>query len=380
MILDKISNLIETKNFDQINKILEKTIQQENLDEFFLLIKFFLKLDDGLYYINLNNLILSWKILITHGKIKFSFKIADQILEKLVVNKRIIFLEKFLEELIPTSYPKKKIQHIREKIKMIKGISPNEINEVDFDFINDFHEEFWFGKKNHLKTEIQNLKKWDVEKIKKIYEYILIYGYDEEVILEMLPVISKSEQYKRQYLNFLSKQNLTIPTIVNHSNDEIQNLKKDYDQLALQLISGQKTNLDRDERNTIISIKLMSEEDFKLVAKEYLIAFRMLGMIEVVKYIVQRIIVLEFDLKTKIEATFTLVDALVENQMYESAIIEIDKAILNLNLIPEEKIAFLKLKMNSCKKLSQVSLVKQIEQEIKSLKQYTNYIKNGIES
>ena len=256
-----------------------------------------------------------WSFLSKSGKISKAMDYATKYLDHLFRYKRIPTIKLFLHELKNANFPKKKIDKFQNKLQMILGDKSLE-NTALFDELFDWHDEHWKTHKESLKRSILSYTKWDLDLVKMIYEFTLKYYFDVEVMEKYKKKILENKKYSKDFINLLKARDINIF-------HKIENVKKqneysiDYDQLAYSLLS-QKQQLGQEEQNKVmLSLENMNYEELSSKGQEMLIAFRMLGMHEVVKFLANRLLNFDLEQKEKLSVAYIKAETYAEeNDFY----------------------------------------------------------------
>jgi tetratricopeptide (TPR) repeat protein len=142
-------------------------------------------------------------------------------------------------------------------------------------------------------------------------------------------------------------------------------LNIDYDQVAMDLLSGVKEPNNEEQRRVLNSLKFISEEELKLRGHEMIVAFELLGLEQVVLALCEKMIAIQSDVKQKASTYYVWAQALNNLGDFYKTIDLIDDIIQEEPLLADERIAFLYLKAEACLKLKKTKMAKILFLEIK---------------
>jgi tetratricopeptide (TPR) repeat protein len=262
----------------------------------------------------------------TDGKVGEAQKYAKEVLEELCELKRIPALIHFINQLQELGYPQKKIIKYEALLGQFQGRPGNSTFQLDW------HIDHFKSEQEFFKTFILDIEEWDQKHFELCYEYILRFGEDEEVF-------SKLDNLKQ-----------VIPSDIQSavkSEVSLKNLNFNYEQIAYELISGKKTSDEFGQKGIIKTLKFIDFEKNKKEGREMAIAFRFLGMDEVVVYLCDRLSVLHNDiseLKDRASLVFLGIESLLNLEDYHTAQQKIELFIADEPIYGDEKLAFIYLK------------------------------------
>ena len=134
----------------------------------------------------------------------------------------------------------------------------------------------------------------------------------------------------------------------------------DYDQLAMDVISGEKKPSIAEQRRILISIQELNEQELKEKGKDMIIAFGLLGMEMVVIRLCERLIPLILEVNQRASIQFMLAQSYFESHEYHKVCDLIDDTFESEPLLQDESIAFKYLKAESLMKLKKYKMAKEI--------------------
>lgn len=303
-----------------------------------------------------------WKIAFKAGKIKLAKSYAEFILDYFIEYKRIPALRKLHEELLNEGLLKN-----NKNFKMIDAILGKKSFPLEDSRWFEAHPEMWKNSKNILKQYLLDETSWKSEEWKLAYEYILKFHYDKDLFLalaEKAQSLKKSE-HKRKFLAFLASKKVDIkafeekkPQAVSSKKDTVLNV--DYDQLAMDVMSGVMEPSLAEQKRILISIHDLSNEDLVTKGKDMVVAFGLLGMDKVVASLCERILPLLTEVSQRASIQFMMAQALYNNNEFYKVIDMIDDTFNEEPLLDEEVLAFNYLKAESFLKLKKNRAAKEL--------------------
>jgi hypothetical protein len=360
---------LDEKNWSALSHELILFMKDENSSDNFDLIDFIENIDQDFFKFDHKiNLEIS-KYLNKIGKIKLAEKYAKNYLQHLIIKKKYFTINHILIDFQEMGILKKELSKYHKAPQIFLG--DKEAYKIAYEdlLIQDWHIDYWETPLELLKTKILNIKRWDKEKVKLTYEFILKYQYDYEIFSELYTLIKKDKKVLKIFLQ-LSKnkkffyEELPSSTDLNYDSE----LKIDYDQVAFEIISGKK-EIDIHEENKIIkSLSLMDEKELLSKGNDLVIAFRLLEMNTVVIYLCEKLLNTEIEIKQRTSLLFIKFQSLIDQQEEYKAIDLIDLTLNELVLIQDETIAFLYLKAMAYFKLQKDKSAELIIKEIKKIK------------
>lgn len=356
--LDHINQLLFEKNWTAIASILEVEIKHaENLDES-TLIEIYEKMDSDFrqeYCFNINSKL--WKHALKIGKVKLAKKYAQLAIDHLVKLKRIPYLQMFIAEL--KAHGLGKLDFHETEVAIVQGNCASSKIDVNahWEFLS-LHPEKWRENKNFLKQHLVGLDRFSTEDWKLVYEYFLNFHYDEELLLKLNRHVQETNKDKfiEKFSKFLHSKNVKIEKVIKKVSSETpsQNFKVNYDELALEVISGELNPTSDEQRKVMIGLRDISEKELLSKGVDMIVAFNLLGMDEVVKMLGERLIPLITDVRTRASVEFTCAQSLFEKQNFYAVIDYIDDVLEKEPLLDSELMAFEYLKAEALLKLKRI--------------------------
>ena len=144
-------------------------------------------------------------------------------------------------------------------------------------------------------------------------------------------------------------------------------LHLDYDQMALELLSGLKEPNVDEQRRVINSLKFISDQELLLKGQDIIVAFELLGMEQVVYELCQKMLELQVDIKDRVTTFYVWAQALSNNGDFYKTIDLIDDLFQKEPLNSEEDLAFKYLKAEACLKIKRTKMAKELYLEIKKI-------------
>jgi hypothetical protein len=313
-----------------------------------------------------------WKIALRIGKLNLASLYAKKSFSYLLKYKRIPQIKIFIHSLNESGLLKKESKEFLRKSSILLG-DKSQINPGDFsssDLMDD-HPEYWKDYSQFLKNYLLLNEEWTLEHWKLCYEYILLNHFDKDIFLalrEKAFILKNASAVSRFNEIFKSKKiRITPLDISTASNDTeaLEHLHVDYDQVAMDLLSGEIKPTSDEQTRVINSLKLMSDQELKNKGKDMIIAFELLGMENVVLFLCEKVVSLTTETKSLASLYFVWVQALVNNGDSFKAVDLIDEVLQKEPIYGEERIAFLYLKAEACLKLNKIKKAKMLFLEIK---------------
>jgi tetratricopeptide (TPR) repeat protein len=229
----------------------------------------------------------------------------------------------------------------------------------------------WKNSKNILKSFLLEESDWDLESWKLSYEYILKFYYDKDLFLnlaERARTLKKHDHVER-FLSFLRSKKVNLKAFEVKSSPSPKtkddSLHVDYDQLAMDVISGVKEPSITEQKRILISIQNLNDEELLDKGKDMIVAFGLLGMDKVVVSLCERVIPLIKEVKQRAGVQFMLAQAYYNSNEFHKASDLIDDTFESEPLLPEETVAFKYLKAESLLKLKKYKAARELFISIK---------------
>jgi hypothetical protein len=369
---EHINQLIIDKKWQSIALEIESSLNDQNVDEE-TLIELFEKIPSDFrndHCFNLNRQL--WKLALQIGKIKLAKNYAQSAIDHLVKLKRFPFLQNFLAEV--KSEGLHKIEDYTFEISLMQGTNSLEKMKVnDYWETLSIHPEKWKENKEFLKQYLMNIEYWNAEQWKLAYEFILNHQFDSAFLIHLHSKAEALSKYTHasKLATYLTKKNIQFPSKKSVSKKKspekefTEKLKIDYDQLALEVISGGQ-QLSQDEQNRVlISLKNIPSEELKSKGMDMIIAFGLLGMEEVVSSLSERVIPLIDDVRTRASIHFVHVQSLFEKEHFYKVVDVIDDVLAAEPLLIDEITAFEYTKAEALLKTNRKKMAQAIFTRIK---------------
>lgn len=257
------------------------------------------------------------------GKVRDAQIYAEEVLQALFELKKIPTIVQFITQIKELGYPVKKIKHYEVWLTALQGKPTKNLNKLDW------HIDHFKSSKEFLKSYLLDEEEWSKDHYGLCYEYILRFGHDDE-IFERLENIKNNEH----------EETSMEPKPAIFSSD----LNFNYEQLAYDLISGKKSTEDLEQKKIIAGLKSHDFENMKNEGSEMAIAFRFLGMDEVVLFICDKLIPLLADVEARAGLTFLSIESLMNLDKNYQALQMVEAFLKAEPVYGEEKLALLYLR------------------------------------
>ena len=369
MEIEELNQLIDEKKWKLLHQKLElKLSTRESVEDDESLIQIFENMDREYrdqYAANLY--LVMWKIAFKSGKIKLAKNYIETLLDHLIEYKRVPTLRKLIFELSQEG-----LLQQNKKIKMIDTIlGKKNQSTLDMFYSYEYHPEMWKNSKNILKNFLIEKNEWNIDSWKLAYEFILKFYYDKEIFLilaERTFDLGKNNHYEH-FKSFLISKKISLKAIENKPSQmmkiKYKSLDVDYDQIAMDVISGVREPSIAEQRRILISIQEINEEELKAKGKDMIIAFGLLGMDRVVIRLCERLLPLLTEVNLRAGIQFMLAQAYYESNEHYKVCDLIDDTFNSEPLLQDEVIAFKYLKAESLMKLRKYKMAKEIFLNIK---------------
>jgi hypothetical protein len=278
-----------------------------------------------------------WKFLNKSGKVSKALEFANKYLNHLFLYKKIPAIKIFIADLKTANFPKKKIERYEIKLALTLGDKSYENTPV-FDELYDWHDDHWKTHKESLKRGIIASNVWNSDLVKMIYEYTLKYYFDQEVMEKYKEYLLENKKYSKDFINYLKQKEINIFHKKTESK-EVSLLTLDYDQLAYSVVTGKKQNHEEEAR-VIMSLENMPYEELSQKGSEMLVAFRMLGMNEVVQFLSDRLLTFDLTKKEKLSIAYIKCEAMSEANDFYGLIKFVEEVIREMEVNQDELKAF----------------------------------------
>ena len=313
-----------------------------------------------------------WKIALRLGKLNLANSYANKFLEYLIELKRIPQIKKFILELkVAGLFKNKKTDHlVLEEILLGKK---EKITHNDFNRFDCFHQhpEHWKYSVYFLEQYLLLDENWKQEQWTLCYEYILMNHFNKDIFKVLFFKIEERNNSKieKKMIDLFKTKNIKIQTSKDQKKQVSPELNKklniDYDQLAMELLSGQKNPNQEEQVRVINSLKFILDSELLVKGQDMIVAFELLGMEQVVLILCERLIKIQEDIKSRASTYYVWAQSLYNTENYFGAVELIAEVLEKEPLLKEEQMAFLYLKAESFYKLKNIKMAKKIYLEIK---------------
>lgn len=374
MEIEHLHRLIDEKKWTLILHELDHIISKKDSSDDNLILSTFEKIDRKYreqnaqrYYFDL------WKIAYRKGKIKLAKAYAEFILDYLIEYKRVPAIKILINEFQEYGLfkPNKRF-HISDVI-----LGKSTLNDTDEFEIYEYHPELWKNQKTFLRNYLTTREDWELEDWKLAYEYILKFYYDKDLFIQLThqAALMRKHESHAIFEKFISEKGvkLTVPAVSRPTKAKEKDivLSADYDQLAMDVMSGAIEPSITEQKRILISIQDLTNEEIQQKGKDMIIAFGLLGMDQVVVSLCERAIPLTTDVKERASLIFMQAQSLFNKGDFYKVIDLVDDTFSREALVPEEAMAFDYIQAESFLRLKKISRAKEIYIRIK--KQNPNY-------
>ena len=313
-----------------------------------------------------------WKVALRSGKLTLANTYAKKFLEHLIDLKRVPQIKIFVSSLHEAGLLKKKSEEYLVILKILLGkeISGTQLESHNIELFLT-HPDHWKKSSEFLKQYLLLEDNWSLSQWKLCYEYILLNHFDKEFFISLLEKTRELNKKKceKKITELLKLKKVKFHTSNVQENKDIeitqQKLHLDYDQMAMDLLSGLKEPNNEEQTRVINSLKYISEKDLLVKGRELIVAFELLGMEQVVHELCNSLLSLQTDIKERASTYYVWAQALSNNGDYYQAIDLIDDLFQKEPLNKEERLAFLYLKAEACLKINKIKMAKELYLEIK---------------
>lgn len=369
-----INQLIHDKDWTTIVKEIHLSLSDNNIENVHALLEAFEKVDEDYRKKYCLDLYLQlWMPALRSGKVKLARTYVQNVIEILTKYKRIPFLRKFIFE-VKKQGLLKNINADDLKFRIIYGSAHiSDIQLSDYWEIMQLHPESWKASRDFLRQFLLSKEEWTQETWKLAYEFILKFHYDKEI---MIFLSSKAEELKKDkfkilFEKYLREKNIIIPAekphIQTRNHSEKSFLKVDYDELALDVISGELIPNTDEQRKVLLSIKDISEKELLSSGLDMVVAFNLLGMELVVLELCSKLLPITEDVQRRASLHFIMAQTLFDNHSYHKTLDVIYDVLENEPLLEDEILAFEYLKAETLLKLNRKDLAKSSYLKIRKL-------------
>jgi tetratricopeptide (TPR) repeat protein len=331
--------------------------------------------------------LMMWKIAKRSGKLNIASEYIQKSLEYLINLKRIPQIKILIQDLLEAGHYKKEISEAILINKILSGKDNTELNpELKYIEILSQHPEAWKKSPSFLKQFLALDQDWKINHWKLCYEQILFHHFDKILFLILFEksIELKKENAEIGFLElFKSKKiNLTKGKNKEKLNDGPikENLHLDYDQIAMDLLSGLKEPNIEDQNRVINSLKFISEEELKIKGSEMIVAFELLGMEQVVIVLCEKVLKIQTEPKARASSYYIWVQSLCNLGEYYKAIELINEVLDNEPVFGDELIAFIYLKAEAFLKLKKNKNAKELYIQIQKTHQNYRLVKERLKT
>jgi hypothetical protein len=368
--IEQLHRLIDEKKWTLVLRELDSKIsERQTSEDNELIIWIFENLDADFRLDHAQKLYSSmWKIAFESGKIKLAKKYVEELLDYLIEYKRVPAFKKLIMELSEAEFIKD-----HKKFPMLETILGRKSHfslEDSSGFEN--HPEMWKNSKDILRNYLMENEEWTISHWKLAYEYILKFYYDKALflLLEKKARKLKKDSHSQNIQAFLREKKVDlklfeVKSAESFSANKNNSLHVDYDQLAMDVISGVKEPSITEQKRILVSIQNLEDAELLDKGKDMIVAFGLLGMDRVVVRLCERVIPLVKEVKLRAGIQFMLAQALFNNNEFYKVCDLIDDTFETEPLLPDEVLAFNYLKAESLFKLKKYQLAKELFVAIK---------------
>lgn len=315
---------------------------------------------------------LMWKVALRLGKLSLANSYAKKFLQHLVEYKRMPQIRNFINSLHEAGLFKKKSEEylVIEEILLGKRskVTQTELKHIDL-LLN--HPEHWKHSSDFLRQYLLLDENWTSDQWKLCYEYILINHFDKGIFMALLEKTRELNKKlnEKKFTELLESMKIKVRShqVTENKNHKTlsTNLNIDYDQMAMDLLSGSKEPSNEEQRRVLNSLKFIPEEELLSRGQEMIVAFELLGMEQVVFSLCEKMVSRLRDTKQRASTYYVWAQALSNNGDFYKSIDLIDDVMEKEPLIEEERLAFLYLKAEACLKLKKIKMAKELYLEIR---------------
>lgn len=322
-----------------------------------------------------------WIIAFNIGKLSLASNYAEKAINYLIHYKRIPQINLLLKSIKETGLLKNKINKYFEITEILNGKScKKNLNLEHLDHLTD-HPEFWKQSSEFLKRYLLSEDDWNLDFWKLCYEFILLNYFDHDIFKTLFYKTGdlKNDKYQKKFQELLKTRNIKVNRFNKNKNKDKELLTKasneklliNYDQVAMDLLSGEQEPNFEVQRRVINSIKFITEEELIIKGQEMIVAFELLSMEQVVILLCEKMINLLTDVKQRARIFYVWAQALLNSAEYYKVIDLVDDILYSEDVYGEERFAFLYVKAEACVKLNKIKMAKGIYISIQ--KQHPEY-------
>lgn len=315
-----------------------------------------------------------WKVAIKAGRLNLAHSYAKKSFDYLINYKRIPEIKLLIKSLKEEGLFNKKYEEYYVVLDILQGKQSEITNEsckkIDL-YIN--HPDHWKYSFEFLVQSLLLDEEWSIDQWKRCYEFILVHKFNKEIFLLLS---NKADEYKNKkakinFVNYLKTKKIRTRVYL-ESNEELQKEKQsdlhiDYDQIAMDVISGAISSINEEEKRVINSLKFISDDELLIKGQEMIVAFELLGMEHVVLLLCERMVKSITDVKELAKTYYVWAQALKNSGEYYKCIDLIDDVLSKVPLLQDEQLAFVYIKAEACLKLKKIKMAKELYLEIKKI-------------
>lgn len=329
----------------------------------------------------------TWRVALNAGKLSLANSYAKKSIEHLIEFKRIPQIKILLKAFLDSGLFKNKLDDwlISEEILLgkRKNIRSSDLKHIEL-FL--YHPEHWKQFPEFIQQYLLLESEWNLDLWKLCYEYILIKHFDKDLFLVLLEksIEMKDKANEKKFTNLLLAKKIKLnPRKLGAPKENAKNTEKlnlDYDQIAMDLLSGAIEPNHEEQRRVISSLKYISKDELLEKGQEMIVAFELLGMEQVVHSLCESMIVILTDVKARASTFYVWAQALMNSENYYKAIDLIDNVLDSEPLYGEELLAFYYLKAEALLKLKKTKMAKELYLIIKEQKPHYRLTEERLKS
>ena len=147
---------------------------------------------------------------------------------------------------------------------------------------------------------------------------------------------------------------------MNKTTEKKEKFTINYDQIAMDLLSGDKEPNYEEQRRVMNSLKFVTDEELSVKGLEMIVAFELLGMEHVVILLCEKMINILIDVKQRASTFYVWTQALLNLTENHKVIDLVDDVLYSEDVYGEERLAFLYVKAEAYFKLNKIKTAKEI--------------------
>lgn len=328
-----------------------------------------------------------WKLAKASGRLTLANNYAKKSLDHLLLLKRVPKIKKLLEEFHQAGILKKKSFVYLRKCEILLGKKDDFHNkELKYFDLMDDHPEHWKEFPEFLKQYLLVVGEWNIKEWKLCYEYILNNHFDNEVLYALMEKAFESGEADLvfKFEKLFAAKKVRIRKLIASQTHEVsiapEILHVDYDQVAMELLSGEKSPSDDEQRRVLNSLKFLSRDELRSKGRDMIVAFELLGMEKVVLTLCDQVIQHTEDIKERASIYYIRAQALSNSGDYFKVIDLIDELLANEPFYEEERMAFLYLKAEACLKVKKIKMAREIFGIIKKFNPHYRMVRERLKA